>query len=98
MNKQVEEMAQVYEEARYKAQETLGSMNEGAGVWYAKAFYNAGYRRQDEVAREIFAEIDNILCSLDKRHMMCGNPKQSWGVRSAMAEIAALKKKYEVQE
>lgn len=49
----------------------------------------------DEVtARVIFEDIEKCLCSLDRRHMMCGNPKQSWGVRSAMAEISELKKKY----
>lgn len=44
-DKQIEEMAKIYEDARYNANETLGSMNEGAGKWYAKAFYNAGYRK-----------------------------------------------------
>lgn len=53
---QIEEMANTYEEARYKANETLGSMNEGAGKWYAKAFYNAGYRK----ASEIFEEIEKL--------------------------------------
>lgn len=43
---QIEEMAQIYDEARLKACETLGGMNEGEGMWYAKAFYEAGYRRQ----------------------------------------------------
>lgn len=51
--KQIEEMAIIYEEARYKASETLGSMNEGAGKWYAKAFYNAGYRKASEVEKEL---------------------------------------------
>lgn len=62
MNKKIDEMARVYEEARMKANETMGSMNEGAGVWYAKAFYEAGYRKQSEVAREIFAEIEKCFC------------------------------------
>lgn len=64
----------------------------------ARQIYEQGYRKQSDTARDIFAEIDKLLCSLDKRHMMCGNPKQSWGVRSAMAEIAKLKKKYGVTE
>lgn len=44
--KQIEEMADVYGAARLKARETLGSMNEGEAMWYSKAFYNAGYRKQ----------------------------------------------------
>ena len=46
--KQIEEMADVYDRARLKARETLGSMNEGEAMWYSKAFYKAGYRKQSE--------------------------------------------------
>lgn len=44
-NDQIEEMARVYDEARLKARETLGSMNEGEAMWYSKAFYSADYRK-----------------------------------------------------
>jgi hypothetical protein len=44
-DKQIEEMAKVYDEARLKARETLGSMNKGEAMWYSEAFYNAGYRK-----------------------------------------------------
>lgn len=50
--KQIEEMANIYYEAMLKARGTLGSMNEGAPKWYAKAFYNAGYRRQGWISVE----------------------------------------------
>lgn len=46
--KQIEEMAEVYDKARLMACETLGSMNEGAAMWYSKAFYEAGYRKQSD--------------------------------------------------
>ena len=59
--KLIEEMAKVYEEARFLANETLGSMNEGEGKWYAKAFYEAGYRKASEVAREIIEEAEKIF-------------------------------------
>ena len=59
--KQIEEMANIYYDAMLKARGTLGSMNEGAPKWYAKAFYNAGYRKQSEVTREIFEEIEKYL-------------------------------------
>lgn len=56
----------------------------------AEKLYNAGYRK----ASEIFEEIEKLMNKLDKRHIACGNPKQAWGVRSAMTELAELKKKY----
>lgn len=59
--KQIEEMANTYYEAMLKARGTLGSMNEGAPKWYAKAFYNAGYRKASEVAREIIADLEKII-------------------------------------
>ena len=46
--KQLEEMAEVYNKARLKARDTLGSMNEGEEMWYSKAYYEAGYRKQSE--------------------------------------------------
>lgn len=66
MNKeeQIEEMAKVYEEARLKANETLGSMNKGAGNWYAEAFYNAGYRKADEIFEEIEESIKAAVAAL----------------------------------
>jgi hypothetical protein len=45
-------------------------------------------------AEGIFAEIEQVMSSLDRRYMASGNPKQSWGIRGAMTEIAELKKKY----
>ena len=59
--KQIDEMAKVIEQARIKATDTTNSMNYGFGGWYAKELYNAGYRKASEVAREIFAEIENII-------------------------------------
>ena len=57
--------------------------------------YKNGYKQgQSDVAREIFAEIEAILHTLDRQHMLCGNPKQAWGIRSAETKIAELQKKY----
>lgn len=50
--KQIEEMANIYYEAMLKARATIGSMNEGAPKWYAKAFFNAGYRKQEWISVE----------------------------------------------
>jgi hypothetical protein len=53
--------------------------------------YERGY---NQAVRDIFAEIEAILHTLDRQHMLCGNPKQAWGIRSAETKIAELKKKY----
>ena len=51
-SEQIEEMAKVYENAQLKARDTLGSMNEGEEMWYSKAFYEAGYRKQEWISVE----------------------------------------------
>ena len=83
---QLEEMANAYYEAMLKARGTLGSMNEGAPKWYAREFYNAGYRKASTVAEEIFAEIDRMIYNLlNDRHYIVGD---------MCYEVAELKKKY----
>ena len=79
----------------------------------AMNFYNAGYRRQDEVARKIFAEIKKIEKRLRKRQNECDKEaeKAGWdlemrreyeglgeGIGICLKLLAELKKKYEVQE
>lgn len=95
-DKQIEEMAKVIKSSL----DGLGSGNfnftgEEISTMFAKTLYNAGYRKASDVAREIFKEIEKLMNKLDKRHIACGNPKQAWGVRSAMTELTELKKKYE---
>ena len=65
---QIEEMAKVYDEARLKARDTLGSMNEGEGMWYSKAFYNAGYRKQSEGE---WIDEDDIWYRAEMLHYRC---------------------------
>jgi hypothetical protein len=65
MSKEIEEMAKVYEEARLKANETIGSMNVGAGIWYSKAFYNAGYRKQEWIS------VENRLPEESGKYLVC---------------------------
>ena len=50
--KQIEEMAEVLDAARINALATIGSLNDGFGMWYARAMYNAGYRRQSGATDE----------------------------------------------
>ena len=44
--KQIEEMADLLENAKMDARATIGSMNHGFGIWYASALYTAGCRKQ----------------------------------------------------
>jgi hypothetical protein len=98
MNKQIEEMAKIIvngcregncEECKYSE-----------GVLYpecvpsftAEALYNAGYRRQDEVAREIFTEIEKQT-KFFQDYMFLKN-----GCKAILRVLAELKKKYEVTE
>lgn len=93
--KQIDEMAKVYEEARYKANETLGSMNEGADKWYANAFYNAGYRKSSNVAREIFEEISKA--SVNWGCYCITTSKAGFLTSDVNRTLAELKKKYTVE-
>ena len=42
---------------------------------YAKRFYNAGYRKASEVAREIIAEIDDALHNMAVEYHTAGHPE-----------------------
>ena len=98
--KQIEEMAKVIEQARIKATDTTNSMNYGFDGWYAKELYTAGYRKQSEVAREIFEEIEELakiytfpvvkngVVEIVKEPFWCFDPN----------DLAELKKKYTESE
>jgi hypothetical protein len=100
-DKQIEEIVRAYEEARYKAIETLGSMNEGVGVWYATAFYKAGYRKASDVAREIFEEFRNAMrAEIARNEELFAEDEDDFyegrndAFRTAINCLAELKKKY----
>ena len=98
---QIDEMAKAIEQARIKATDTTNSMNYGFGGWYAKELYNAGYRKQSEVALEAVdnfqSRLRNIFCT-----MCCDNDYNTvclLEIDSAIESlfdvfIAELKKKY----
>lgn len=52
--KQIEKMAEIIEKRRLEARVTVGSLNEGVGMWYAKDLYKEGYRKRDEVIKDVF--------------------------------------------
>jgi hypothetical protein len=53
---------------------------------FAKAFYNAGYRKSADVAEEIFAEIEE--------HFKAYEYFDAYGFDDLVIDIAELKKKY----
>lgn len=87
INKQVDEMANDYYEAMLKARGTLGSMNEGAPKWYANELYAKGWRKESDVARGIFDEVDKLIYRLlNDVHYIAGD---------LVWDIKELRKKYE---
>ena len=89
-DKQIEEIANTYYEAMLKARGTLGSMNEGAPKWYAKAFYNAGYRKASDILDEAY----EILKELKDEYRRNEETREACAVRNAMFKLAELKDKY----
>jgi hypothetical protein len=59
----------------------------------AECLYNAGYRKQSEVAREIFEEIEDALESCYDPDIHADYPSPSYGLWLA-DRMAELKKKY----
>lgn len=82
MNKQIEEQVKEIREISKAIQVT--GLGEHLCDAIAVSVYDAGYRRQDEVAKEIFAEIEQAILA--------------HGTNYAMKRLAELKKKYEVTE
>lgn len=88
---EVREMANDYYEAMLKARGALGSMNEGAPMWYAKELYAKGYRKATDVAEEIFAEIEKLII----RRMI---PDVALIDDKLITDIAELKKEIHAKE
>ena len=64
----------------------------------ASLLYDKGYCKATDVALKVIGEVEATMGALDRRYMTNGQPKQSWGVRGALAEIAELKRKYREDE
>lgn len=50
--KRIKELAEIIEKRRLEARVTVGSFNEGAGMWYARDLYMKGYRKQSDTVKE----------------------------------------------
>ena len=55
--KRIKELAEIIEKRRLEARVTVGSLNEGVGMWYARDLYMKGYRKQSEVVKDVFERI-----------------------------------------
>lgn len=90
MNKQIEEMAKTMHDGCAIVKGTNQCRGEDCLDCAAVTLHEAGYRRQDEVAREIFADVLGCL-----RYTQFMNDISKKGT---IAYIAKLKKKYGVTE
>lgn len=59
--KEIEEMAEVLEQAKINALYTIGSLNNGFGHWYANALFSAGYGNVKEAVKEFAEELKRRL-------------------------------------
>lgn len=82
-DKQINEMARVMANGRF-IEPDRNQILLFAGE--AETLYNAGYRKQSEVAKEIFEEIDNIIYNL--------RDSPFYSSSDAVYELTELKKKY----
>lgn len=90
--KQTEEMAKVIDKSPWKLEQDFTGCNINSSD-IAESLYNAGYRKQSEVAREIFEEIEGALLN---NHCLdewsdCPTPHYYEELKD---DIAELKKKY----
>ena len=61
---------------------------------YAEEIYNAGYRKQSEVAKEIFDEIEKLV-STNKKTVACATYEETiFYIEDFIEDLAELKKKY----
>ena len=60
----------------------------------AEALYNAGYRKANEVARDILDEAYEILKELKDEYRLNEETREACAVRNAMFKLAELKDKY----
>lgn len=54
---QIVEMAKAIDDATTLALNTLGSHNNGRGMWYAEKLYDAGYRKQSDTVGEFVEKL-----------------------------------------
>ena len=86
MDKQIEEMAKLLCGATNGCDDCMFNKVNCYEHKDAEELYNAGYRKQSEVAEEIFAEIDRFIHKvLNDEHYIMGD--MCW-------DVAELKKKY----
>ena len=82
MNKQIEEMAKVTVDENNKEMLNALSMVFASS---AEVLYNAGYRKQSEVAREIFAELKKVMID-EYRYPIIAELKKKYEVKEQHEE------------
>lgn len=84
--KQITEMAKVIDKCPWKLEQDFTGCNINSSD-IAEFLYNAGYRKQSEIAREAI----DVLCELHDHFKSVGDIREAFAMLFAIAE---LKKKY----
>lgn len=82
---QIEEMAKVIDESHWRIEQDFTGCHINS-TEIAESLYNAGYRKQIEIEKEIFKELSNIIYNL--------KDSPFYSSSDAVYELTELKKKY----
>lgn len=63
-DREIAEMAKAIDSYTTLALNTLGSHNNGRGMWYAEKLYDAGYRKQSDTVREFVDRIAEFASAM----------------------------------
>ena len=93
--KQIEEMARVLCGMASSCNKCMFNSETCYEYKDAEEIYNAGYRKQSEVAKDILAEVERIILENTYPHFMTdGKPCIIWKPKEGYDALAELKKKY----
>ena len=92
--KRIREMAEIIEKRRLEARVTVGSLNEGAGMWYARDLYMKGYRKQSDTVREV---LQKLIYNITVNNTDDGYLDESIDFLSTIDDIKALAAEYGVE-
>lgn len=98
---QIAEMARAIDRNTTLALNTLGSHNNGRGMWYAEKLYAAGYRKQSDTVREFVEKLKKALFAKCTYILAVSDPNEyDMKSRDVIASIDELAKEYgaEVEE
>lgn len=91
--KRIRELAEIIEKRRLEARVTVGSLNEGVGMWYARDLYMKGYRKQSDTVREFVGKVLKI----GSKRPLCLFNEYGEGYIDCIENIKKIAKEYGVE-